>query len=85
MGKAAAKAFLERIQVDQEFAKRVSACKTREERHALVKQEGYEFTWEELQEVAQQELTEEQLDLVAGGLPFPGENRPCSPGVHAPM
>lgn len=85
MSEAAARAFLERIQVDEEFATRVSACKTREERHALVKQEGYEFTWEELEEVAQQELTEEQLDSVAGGLPYPSKNRPCSPGVHAPM
>lgn len=62
----AAEAFVERMEMDENFNKKITACKDPEERLALVKSEGYDFTKEEINQIKGQ-LTEEQLNNIAGG------------------
>lgn len=71
----AAKAFIERMRTDEEFAKKVNACKDAEERKALVLEAGFDFTASEI-ENAGQELSDHDLDRVAGG-----ERSP--PAIHS--
>jgi len=61
-----AKAYVERLASDQAFASRVAATQSREERAELAKSEGFDFTAEELAGVTS-ELSDEELDAVAGG------------------
>lgn len=61
-----AKAFLDRMKTDEEFAKKVIACKNADTRMAYIKNEGFDFTVAEINTV-KDELSEEELDLVAGG------------------
>lgn len=61
-----AKTFMERMKTDQDFAKKVMAAKDADERRALVKEEGYDFTAEELKELGD-EISDSELDAVAGG------------------
>ena len=62
-----AKAFIERMKTDEEFNNRVSTAKDKEARMALVKAEGFDFTKEEIGSLID-ELDDEQLDAVAGGV-----------------
>ncbi|MEQ8168683.1 MAG: Nif11-like leader peptide family natural product precursor [Candidatus Eremiobacterota bacterium] len=62
----AAKAFIERMKTDEDFAKKVAACKDAETRKAFVKNEGFEFTLEELTSY-RSELTDDQLGSMYGG------------------
>ncbi len=66
MSVESAKAFLERMKTDEDFHKRVGEVENAAERLAFVKAEGYDFTREEIGSVAT-ELSEEELDKVAGG------------------
>jgi predicted ribosomally synthesized peptide with nif11-like leader len=61
-----AKAFVERMKTDEDFAKNVTECPDNEARKTFVKAAGFDFTMDEVKEVAS-ELTEEELDGVAGG------------------
>ncbi|HHY28044.1 MAG TPA: Nif11-like leader peptide family natural product precursor [Desulfitobacterium dehalogenans] len=61
-----AKAFMEKMKTDQDFAKKVMAAKDAEERRVLVKEEGFDFSTAELKEVGA-ELSDSELDAVAGG------------------
>ncbi|MDD2582922.1 MAG: Nif11-like leader peptide family natural product precursor [Desulfuromonadaceae bacterium] len=61
-----AQTFLERMKTDEEFAKNVMACKDAESRKAYVKEAGFDFTPEEALEL-RGELTDDQLDVIAGG------------------
>ena len=61
-----AKAFLERMKTDEDFAKKVTACKDSDRRMAFIKGEGFDFTVAEISTV-KGELSDEDLDLVAGG------------------
>lgn len=61
-----AKAFMEKVKEDQEFAKQVAAKKGPAERHEFVKSQGFDFTEEELNQVSSS-LSDEELDAVAGG------------------
>ena len=61
-----AKAFVERVKSDEEFAKRVAGADSREERAEIAKAEGFDFTPEELKTVTG-ELSAEELEAVAGG------------------
>lgn len=67
-----AQAFLERLKTDENFAKEVTACTDSEARVALVKAAGFDFTMEEVNEVAS-ELSEEELAGVAGGASYDKE------------
>jgi predicted ribosomally synthesized peptide with nif11-like leader len=61
-----AQAFLERMKTDEEFAKKVSECKDAESGVAFVNEEWFDFTKEEVHGL-QSELTDEELEGVAGG------------------
>ena len=54
-----ARDFIERVKTDEEFAKRIAGAKSREERADIAKAEGFDFMPEE--------LSDEELDAVAGG------------------
>lgn len=66
MSLASAEAFMDRMKSDEEFAKKVNGCKDAEARLALARSEGYTFTKEEISQV-KSELSDEELDQVAGG------------------
>ena len=61
------KALIERIKTDEDFAEKVGECKDADARMAFVRAAGYEFTQEEIAG-AQGELTDDELQQVAGGV-----------------
>ena len=61
-----AKAFLERVRNDEDFRKNVGEIATVKQRMEYVKRAGFEFSKQELDNVTS-ELTDEELDAVAGG------------------
>ena len=61
-----AKAFLERLKDDKDFRTSVGEIGTAEERLEYVKKAGFDFTMEEIATL-KDELSEEELDFVAGG------------------
>lgn len=61
-----AKAFIEKMKNDEEFAKKIMAETNQEARMALACGEGFAFTKDEIGQV-KGELTDDELDLVAGG------------------
>jgi len=61
-----AQAFLEKVQNDENLAKRIHEAQDSETELEIAKQEGYEFDLEELKK-ASEELSDEDLDNVAGG------------------
>ena len=66
MSIGSAKAFMERVKTDPEFAKQVSEKKSAVERHEFVKAEGFDFTADEINQLSSS-LSDEELDAVAGG------------------
>ena len=62
-----AKAFLERLENDEDFRKNVGQIATAEERIEYVKTAGFDFTKEELDDVTEQ-LSDNELDKIAGGV-----------------
>lgn len=66
-----AKSFIERMNTDGEFAKRAMEQRDKNRLSAFLKSEGYEFSEEEYdagsQALGSGELSDEQLDAVAGG------------------
>lgn len=66
MSLESAKAYVERVTADEEFARRVSEAPTPEERAAIAKAEGFDFTPEEL-ENATHHLSDEELEAASGG------------------
>lgn len=61
-----AKAFIEKVKTDAEFAKKVKECKDAEARKSFAQAAGFDFTKAEIEQVGS-ELSDEQLDAVAGG------------------
>jgi len=61
-----AKAFIERMKTDEDFAKKVIACKGAEARMAFVKAAGFEFTAAEIDKV-KGTMSDAELAAVAGG------------------
>lgn len=61
-----AKAFIERMKTDEDFNNRVSTAEDKEARIAFVKANGFDFSAEDIKDV-NSELTDEELDGVAGG------------------
>jgi len=61
-----AKAFIDKMKTDEEFAKRIMECKDEVAWMAVVKEEGYDFPTAELGSV-QGVVTDQELDAVAGG------------------
>jgi predicted ribosomally synthesized peptide with nif11-like leader len=71
-----AKAFYQRMTEDSDFRTPFEEASTNEERQQLIKDAGYDFTTEEWQEAvaeiqaadSNQELQEEELEAIAGGV-----------------
>ena len=72
-----AKAFLERVENDEDFRKELVDRTSAEERIKFVKLEGFDFTKEEIDSL-KQALSDEQLEAVAGG----GVHRCCWIGIY---
>ncbi len=71
-----AKAFLERVENDEDFKKELEGQASVEERMKYAKAQGFDFTTEEIREVSEK-LSELQLDVIYGGI------RMQSPGCLA--
>ncbi|MBP7570717.1 MAG: Nif11-like leader peptide family natural product precursor [Acidobacteria bacterium] len=67
MSVASAQGFLEKVKTDAAFAKAVRGAATSQERTALVSAAGFDFTQKELDQARQGELSEQELESVAGG------------------
>ena len=65
MSLESAKSFIERINADEDFKKKVTACKDKKARIAFAKLAGYDFTPEEIIK-ASCGLRDEDLDKMAG-------------------
>ncbi len=63
MSVESAKAFVERMQSDEAFAKRVAEAESKEDRWVIVKAEGFDFTKDEI-EGSTGELSDAELDGV---------------------
>ncbi len=61
-----AKAFLERVENDEDFRKELEGQASVEERIEFAKAHEFDFTKDEIREV-HDSLTDEELDSVAGG------------------
>jgi predicted ribosomally synthesized peptide with nif11-like leader len=61
-----AKAFMERMQSDKEFAKKIMSCKDWETVRHLITSEGFDFTRGELK-LTQIELADDEIAAVVGG------------------
>ena len=71
-----AKAFLETVKNNEELAKRLSECKTGEEKVRLARSENFDFTEQELKD-AMIGLDKMDFDLlVAGGMHVTDLRRP---------
>ena len=61
-----ARAFIDRLKIDQEFYEKIAGVSNTEERMSVAQAAGYDFTAEEIAAV-KGELCDEELDLIAGG------------------
>ncbi len=74
MSMASAAGFLARMRDDEEFRQRIQAIGNETFRREAIRAAGFDFTPEELQAAlnrAREELEDEELGLVAGGLSDP--------------
>ncbi len=72
MSTESAKAFIERVQNDEDFRKELGERASAEERIKFAKARGFDFTKDEIEEL-QDTLTDDELESVAAGgciLPF---------------
>jgi predicted ribosomally synthesized peptide with nif11-like leader len=60
-----AKAFIEKMNTDEDFRKKVTECKDNEARKAFVLKEGYDFTADDLK---LEELSDSELGELAAGI-----------------
>lgn len=56
------KSFMERMKTDKEFATKVATCKDAAARMEFIASQGYEVT--------EHELSDEDLEHIAGGFPY---------------
>ena len=66
MSMESAKALLARMTTDEEFAAKILACKDAKQRLQTAREEGFDFTAEEVNQI-RNELSDTELDMVAGG------------------
>jgi len=66
MSLESAKAFLERMKIDQEFAQKIMVATTTDSRMTLARAEGFNCTLQEVEQ-ATSKLTDDELDQVVGG------------------
>ncbi len=62
-----AKAFVERMKTDEDFRKEVGEKSSPEDWMKFVKENGFDFSKEEFEQV-KSELSEEELDRIDGGV-----------------
>ncbi len=66
MSMKSARLFVERMNTDQDFKKKVAECKDEKSRMDFVTSHGFDFSKEEI-EVIKSELGEEDLGNLSGG------------------
>lgn len=66
MSMKSARLFVERMNTDQDFKRKVTECKDEKSRMDFVTSHGFDFSKEEI-EVVKSELSEEDLGDLAGG------------------
>ena len=66
MSVESAKEFVERLVNDENWRNKINAAETQKERQAMVKEEGFDFSEEELAQ-CRDELSTSDLDAVTGG------------------
>ncbi len=67
MSTKSAKEFLEKLKKDKVLREKLVAVKDKEERLSIARDLGHDFTHEEWKAMSSDELTPEDLSLVAGG------------------
>ncbi len=60
-----AKAFIERIKTDEEFARQVASKKDKEDRMKFVSEQGFNFTEQEIEEL-KNEMSDNELGKISG-------------------
>ncbi len=66
MSLESAREFIEKFQKDRELTAKLAGAKSPDEKMALAKAAGFDFSFEELAKV-NEELSEDELDAVVGG------------------
>jgi predicted ribosomally synthesized peptide with nif11-like leader len=66
MSVESAKAFFDKMKNDEDFQRKVTACKDHDERKKFVHGEGFDFTLDELKSITG-ELSDDALEAVVGG------------------
>ncbi|MCP4630874.1 MAG: Nif11-like leader peptide family natural product precursor [bacterium] len=66
MSTKSAKAFIERVKIDEDFRKILEGMESAEERMKFAKAQGFDFTKDEINEL-RDTLTDQELDMVTGG------------------
>jgi predicted ribosomally synthesized peptide with nif11-like leader len=66
MSVKSAQEFVQKAKSDPDFFKKAVSFKTKEERREWAKTQGFDFSKEELEQ-ASSELSDDELELVAGG------------------
>jgi predicted ribosomally synthesized peptide with nif11-like leader len=61
-----ARKFIEKMETDEDFRKKVNECKDTETRMTFVKAEGFDFIEDDIKAV-KVELSDEELECVVGG------------------
>lgn len=62
-----AKAYVERMKTDKEFARSIVEAKDAEKRNQIIKSAGFDFTKEHFDSVVS-ELSEDEVDTISGGM-----------------
>lgn len=70
MSKESAKLLIEKLQVDEEFRNQILMVEELDERLKQIKAAGFDCTAEEI-EAEQSELSDDELDNLAGGFQLP--------------
>ena len=82
MSLESAKAFVEKVKKNEDFRKKVNACKGNEARKAFAQKEGFNFTVQEIKEVTS-ELGEDDLNRIGAGSYCPVDcSNPCEVGIQ---
>ena len=79
MSIASAKACIDRILTDEDFAKAITSLKSAEDRMAYAKSAGYDFTREDFATASGALSVEEMENVSGGGLP---QCHPTTSPVH---
>ena len=66
MSVESARLFVQRMESDAEFARKIGQCQDAGIRMTVAKEAGFDFTAAELKAV-KAELSDEELDMIAGG------------------